>query len=294
MCIIAIKPTNVDMMSDDIIETMFFNNPDGAGFMFNYNGSVEIHKGYMTCKDLLQALKRIDKRVNLKDKTVILHFRIGTHGGNVASNTHPFPISANLAALQKTTAFVPLAVAHNGIIPITTRDKKISDTMEFILTVLAPLRKIKRDFYKNPDAHELIYNIAFSKFAFLDSDGNYSTIGEFNTVDNILYSNYSYRTYVNYNTRDYWDKYSVVDDAAPLMWLTDDDGYIRLAESGALIGCEDYLIDSSGTLYEYDYDMDCAIPSDDTAYNHNGNRIKYDDERATYCYIGGMYDIKSI
>ena len=45
MCIIAIKKTNIPLMDEKILKTMFDNNSDGAGFMYNYNNKVIIQKG---------------------------------------------------------------------------------------------------------------------------------------------------------------------------------------------------------------------------------------------------------
>jgi predicted glutamine amidotransferase len=277
------------MITDDVIKTMFVNNPNGAGFMFNYNGSVEIHKGYMKVTDLLKALTDVDKRLGLTDKTLVLHFRIGTAGDNSPSNTHPFPVSHSLSCLQKTRTYVPLAVVHNGIISsVSPRNKTISDTMEFIMTVMSPLRKMDAKFYLNEDAKKLIYNLSNSKFAFLDSDGNYSTIGEFNTVDDVLFSNYSYYPYETYYNRDYWDKYTTDTDVKLMMLLDDDDGYIQLLD-GTLISCIDYLLAEDGTLYEYDYSKDVAVKSYDTLRNHNGSNVKFNIDRADYYYINGGY-----
>ena len=48
MCIIAIKPKDIDLPSKEYLENCFINNDDGAGFMYTENNKVKIYKGYMT------------------------------------------------------------------------------------------------------------------------------------------------------------------------------------------------------------------------------------------------------
>ena len=44
MCIAIGKPIGVDVPNDEILTNCFNNNPDGAGFAFNYNNEVVIKK----------------------------------------------------------------------------------------------------------------------------------------------------------------------------------------------------------------------------------------------------------
>jgi len=208
MCIIAVKPVGVQIPTDDTIRNMWYNNSDGAGFMYMKDGQVHIEKGFMTLKSFNEGLDRVLKEINSFETPMIFHFRIGTHGGNIPENTHPFPITENLAGLRKLSLSVPLAVVHNGIIPIDAR-KGISDTMEYVLTQLAPMYKMKRDFYKDKYGQKVIYNAIRSKMAFLDSTGNIELIGDFTPADGILYSNSSYLPRYNYAKWDdkFWDSY---------------------------------------------------------------------------------------
>ena len=286
MCVIAVKPANVAMIDDKTIENMWYNNDDGAGFMYPGHGGVKIRKGYMTLKSLKKALKALNKEIDTTATPIVLHFRIGTSGGNIAANTHPFPVSENLAALQKTQLTAPLAVAHNGVIDIRPRKKDISDTMEYILSQLAPLYQLKKDFYRQEAGKKLVYNAIQSKMAFMDAAGRISLIGKFEKDGEYYYSNSSYKTY--YRTYSYWDKW---DDYAfknwnkkgystrMLQWLDDRDGYIITAD-GELDCAVDYLISSTGELYIYDYEMDAAAPIDGTAYTHAGTPLKWDIEKA--------------
>ena len=286
MCIIAVKPANVAMIDDKTIEIMWYNNDDGAGFMYPAHGGVKIRKGFMTLTALKKALKELNKEIDTTATPIILHFRIGTSGGNTAANTHPFPVSENLAALQKTQLTTPLAVAHNGIIDIRPRKKDISDTMEYILSQLAPLYQLKKDFYRREAGKKLIYNAIQSKMAFMDAAGRISLIGKFEKDGEYYYSNSSYKAY--YRSYSYWDKWDDYNyknwgkkgvSYRMLQWLDDRDGYI-VTDNGEIVEAYDYLISSTDELYIYDYALDAAVPVGGRAYTHAGTPLKWDAERA--------------
>ena len=298
MCVIAVKPANVAMISNETIENMWYNNDDGAGFMYPAHGGVKIRKGFMTLKALKKALKTLEKEIDTTATPIILHFRIGTSGGNIAANTHPFPVSESLAALQKTHLTAPLAVAHNGVIDIKPRKKDISDTMEYILSQLAPLYQLKKDFYRLEAGKQLIYNAIRSKMAFMDAAGRISLIGKFEKDGEYYFSNSSYQTY--YRSYSYWDKW---DDytftkwskkgytARLLQWLDDRDGYI-ITDSGEIVEAFDYLLDSSDELYIYDYELDAAVPVDGQAYTHAGTPLRFDYKKAEMMEIFNAGDGK--
>ena len=276
MCIIAIKQAGIKMPATTTIENMWHNNKDGAGFMYTKDGNVHIEKGLMTLKDFKAALKRLEKTIDVVNTPIILHFRITTHGGTSPGNCHPFPISEKLPLLQMTKCKAPLAVAHNGIIDIKPSQKDISDTMEYIITQLAPLYQLKKDFYRQPAGKKLIYNAIKSKMAFLDAAGRIETVGNFITgEDGILYSNASYKARTIYYNWDIWEDFSIQwyesEHGKYLSWLTEDDGYILSGET--LISADYYLTDKEGNLYQYDLETDIAIPIDGTLYNHAGMPI---------------------
>ena len=285
MCIIAIKKQNMAMPNEYTIRTMFINNPDGAGLMFTHNGKVEIRKGFMSIKDYLTEIDRLEHEIGLFDKPVIMHFRIGTAGDNSPANTHPFPVTSNISALQKTRMYAPLGIAHNGVIMIDTRDKKISDTMEYIASVVSPMHKMLPDFYTNKHGKELLYNTAQSKLAFLDSNGHIETIGEFyDDGAGMLYSNYSYAPYSNYKDWDRWDGYMLEEDVISVMFLEDEDGYI-INRDGEITEPYEYMVSEDGELYWYDYLTDTAVKDSGTALNHNGLPIVFEIDRAEFVTI---------
>ena len=276
MCIIAIKPAGVKLPATETIENMWYSNSDGAGLMYAAGGTVHIQKGFMSLKDFKAALKRLERSINLTDVPMVLHFRITTHGGTSAGNTHPFPVTEKLPLLQMTKSKATLAVAHNGIIDIKPSKKDISDTMEYIISQLAPLYQLKKDFYKQPAGKKLVYNAIKSKMAFLDGTGRIETIGDFIAGnDGLMYSNSSYKARTIYYNWDIWENYSIrwyeSEHGKYLSWLTEEDGYI-LAD-GTILSADCHLVDEQGNLYKYDMETDMAIPVDGTLFNHAGKPI---------------------
>lgn len=285
MCVIAAKAAGVEMPTEDEIESMWFKNSDGAGLMYAANGKVHIEKGFMKLQEFKDKLAELDKKLDLKSRSVVLHFRITTHGGTSPENTHPFPISDSVGMLKKHKLITTLGVAHNGIINITPR-KGISDTMEYIAGQLAPLARAVPDFYKNKDLLQMIANATTSKLAFLDGKGKIVTVGEFYEHNGVKYSNRSYESY--YNWRDFnwdewdyacWKKHTGTDMVTrKLMWLSEDKGeYVINTFNGKVVDGE-FAIDAGGCLYEYDYNLDCfeeVIGYNYQAKNENGMPLKY-------------------
>ena len=288
MCIIAIKPAGMKMPAGTTIENMWYNNPDGGGFMYTSGGNVHIEKGFMSLKDLKAALKQLEKTIDVVNTPIILHFRITTHGKTSPGNCHPFPVVEKLPLLQMTKFKAPLAVAHNGIINIKPSKEDISDTMEYIMTQLAPMYQLKKDFYKDEAGKKLIYNFIRSKMVFLDSAGRIETIGDFiEDKDGVLYSNTSYRArivYYNWDLGKYGTEWYEPKHGKYLTWLTEEDGYI--ISDGSLISAEYHLVDKQGNLYRYDLNADMAIPIDGTLFNHSGKPINgFKEDCAEYMEI---------
>ena len=289
MCIIAIKPAGIHMPATETIENMWHNNSNGAGLMYAPGGTVHIEKGFMSLKAFKDALKRLEKNVDVTNTPVIMHCRITTHGKTSPENCHPFPVAEKLPLLQMTKSKAPLAVAHNGVIDVKPSRKDISDTMEYILTQLAPLYQLRKDFYKQPAGKKLIYNFTRSKMVFLDGAGRIETVGDFITgEDGMLYSNASYKARTVYYDWDFWEDYSFQwydsKHGKYMSWLTEDAGYI--VSNGDILEADYYLTDSKGNLYQYDIESDSAIPIEGTLYSHAGRPINgFKEEFAEYMRI---------
>ncbi len=294
------------------IENMWYSNPDGAGFMYADKGKVHIRKGYMDIDDFNDALLEVGNFDKLKDLPIVMHFRIGTAGGNVPANTHPFPISDSIPVLQKLSCTANVGVVHNGVIPVTPRQKNISDTMEYIAATLAPLYRYDHEFYRSKDLLQMIGNQTGSKLAFMNAAGQIFTIGTFSEDNGLLFSNTSYlsgyfyrRTPTNfyglYGT-DYDHQYdewfdegeTYIDD----LMLLDNGCYLVNMDNGNFYDCDDYTIfmDSADFLYVYDEkDQGCYPLSDKfQAFNARGNAVAFskDDAWGMLVFTDGMiYDL---
>ena len=199
MCIIAAKAKGVKMPDRKTIRTMWYGNPDGAGVMYTRDGKVKIHKGFMTLTALEKFLDKLENELDLTETPVVMHFRITTHGGTKAENTHPFPVTDSIKRLKLTHCATNLGVAHNGIIDIKPRSYDISDTMEYIASQLAPLSRALPDFYKNRDAMQMIQNAIKSRMAFLTGEGEIYLTGDFVEDNGVMYSNESFRGRFRYS-----------------------------------------------------------------------------------------------
>lgn len=199
MCIIVAKPAGAKMPDMKIIENCFTNNPDGAGFMFNDGNKVRGFKGFMNLEAFKAKLSKIEKKYGkLTMKNVVMHFRIGTHGSNIAANTHPFPLVSSYKSMRQLEWVNSIGVAHNGIIECVDRHvdikkENVSDTMVFIKRVINPISSVT-NIMKNDKILEGLWLASGSKLAFLDGMGTLKVLGDFTFDNGIYYSNTSYKT----------------------------------------------------------------------------------------------------
>ena len=232
MCIIAIKPPHHKMIDESIIETMFQNNPYGAGYMYSYNNKVHIEKGFMTLKELLNSLDSLKKKVNIEEIPLILHFRISTSGKTDGATCHPFPITSDLNALRKTHVITNLGMAHNGVIYDFEEKKSIySDTQLFVNKCVSYLYDINPKFLHDDRTEKMLEPIINgSRLAFLDRHGNIYRYGDWCENDGIFYSNEGYipwtSHYYHYDSNDY-DNYYYGDD---YYYYGDDEQELRILE----------------------------------------------------------------
>jgi hypothetical protein len=192
MCIICHKPEN-NVLAEHVIDNMWHNNPDGAGFMYAENGKLHIQKGLMSLSDFKAAYEPH------KEKEAVLHFRIRTHGKTDAEMTHPFSINDSLA-------FV-----HNGIINGLGNNTH-SDTWYFNENYLKPLSQDVQSFLHISPITTLIKDkIGGSKLVFMDQDGNVTIINEHLGVrssDGFWFSNssWNYEKKITQQTHVPWYK----------------------------------------------------------------------------------------
>lgn len=319
MCIIAIKKSGVDFPSEEVIENMWYRNPDGAGIMYtDGSGRVIIDKGYMTLSNFKKRIELLKQEIDVVKEAVVLHFRIGTSGGNVAANTHPFPISRRVEDLQALHHRAKIGVVHNGIITIDRPIKEISDTMEYIRTKLYPLYKNKHWFYKDADMLEKIERQITSKMAFLMPNREVVTVGKFITSkDGMVYSNTSYEGfkyyysgawsnyadvgYYNYNygfgntkgykrSKYYERYYGTLAQVAHLMPLNDED-YLVEMDTGSMATVSDLggaiYMDKNNYLYvtdydDYGYEVAYHLSDNCLAFSASGMDVKFNEDKAIW------------
>ena len=291
MCIIAVSEIGHALPTDDIIEQMWSSNDDGAGFMWAANGRVYIRKGFMTLPDFMTAIRKLESEINVTDTSIVMHFRIGTHGGNVPANTHPFPITNNISLLQKLSCVSDTAIAHNGIIRCITPRQKISDTMEFVASVLNPLRRLNKNYYKSPDVQNLIETLLDGdRMVLLNGNGELTYFGNWVEDNGIKYSNHSYKTYKYEKWYDrYFDfNFNASDDVPKLvkkeLCFVAEDTIVQ-DDSGRVYDDSvwDILADDNGNLYYYDYENDVAFNLDGwSAYTPNMNPYRPNEKPECY------------
>lgn len=294
MCIIAISPAGSPLPDEDAIAQMWASNPDGAGIMYAARGVVHVEKGFMHRKALRRYLKRLRREIDTTAAPVVLHFRIATAGSITPENTHPFPIAATVDALRNLSYTAPTAIAHNGIIPVTPRDKTLSDTQEYILATLHHLAAALPAWYADPNAMQMVANQTKSKLVILTGDGQLYTIGTFfDEADGLKYSNFSYEPdRPLWTPRAYaglWARPVVIDDEeddddAPedyyteageyLVWCDPTTEYIA-HDDGSIEEAYDYLVDEQDALWKYD------PVGEDFAPARQGARLVATSDKAT-------------
>ena len=305
MCIIAVKPIGEELMERRILENCFNYNSDGMGFMWNEDGEVHISKGYMNFEEGYRVLKELDRRINLKERGLVIHFRIATSGNVDMGACHPFAISNNDKTLRTLELTTDIGVAHNGIISayIPPKNSILSDTQLFIKDYLYNIKEEIPNFLTNSNILFAIEKVVGSKLAFLDGEGNVTTVGKFIEEDNYLFSNETYLDltdlYKSWNTSYYYND-SPLDDEYDLSGECDrpleldtfldvmdclfiyDSGTELELDNGRTIICNDGIIGSDcvGFVYEIDY----------TTYSiHKLGGLKY-DEYSNYSLAFGNDD----
>lgn len=313
MCVIAYKPKNIDLMDDKIIANMWAINSDGAGYMFVKNDNVIIKKGYLKLNDFLKDLKEDYNREKLKEKNLILHFRIGTSGGITKEKTHPFPLSNNdklLDALRITNKN-NYGIVHNGVLSDYTYNQSLSDTQSFIKDFLFELNNLKPIYKNNALINRFITNeLKGSKLVILDKKDNVYMYGDFKQDNGIYYSNATYKTsyytselepttynFKNYNynyASSYNDNYDYYDeDFYSSLYQTIASNRLsvyKLVPNDCIIsvgGYElynynesefTYYVDSALNCYELDhYNFIADYIGHATIYDDNNRVVKYED-----------------
>lgn len=214
MCIIIAKNKVGRLPSESELKNSFEYNNDGAGFMYVDGGKVVIDKGYMNYEGFIKHYNMLlDKYDNFKNKSLVIHCRIGTSGKNVKGNTHPYPITDKVKLLKtRHLTRENIGIAHNGIIHGYGTATGLNDTQEYISKFLYPLYYHYRDFYKNQDMLYQMEQATNSKFVILDKTDNLYFVGDFIEDKGLYFSNSSYKQYYSFgNYSRYYDDYKYDD-----------------------------------------------------------------------------------
>jgi hypothetical protein len=270
----------------ETIENMWQSNSDGAGFMYPYKGQIFIEKGFMTLKNLKKALENLENRVNLYEIPLVLHFRITTSGGTKADNCHPFPVVETMGMLKKHHMVCDMGLAHNGIIDIK-HPADVSDTMAFVVNELAPIKKAKGDFHKNPHMRLMLENRTGSKLAIMDKSGHVELVGKFDEDGGCYYSNTTYK----------WGYYGTTRRHDYPLWK-----YMSELPTGSTIHYKNgrtctvdfpgWYVDYSGGIYYYNTYYDSALKISNATYATapDGKTCKYDYKTSESLPIGEWSD----
>ncbi len=202
MCIIAIKPKNIEAPSKETFKNMFRANPDGAGVAFNLNNKLYIIKGLMTFDEFWRVCEKIPV-----ESSAIYHARISTSGGICQELTHPYLLDENIFNQRKIYTEVKkgIAVAHNGVFSEFDKKEFNNDTTQFISTYLVPLNKLERRAFKSildDDLDKIINKLCgySNKLAMIDEKGNIKKYGSgWIFKKGVYYSNYSFESYYHTN-----------------------------------------------------------------------------------------------
>lgn len=180
MCIAIYKPEG-KIISDSYLKIAFANNPHGSGFLVG-NGDLVMHKGFFSYDEFYEHYAQYRK------EACLLHFRISTGGKIDKENCHPFIVNENLG-------FV-----YNGKFTINKNDHNRSGIWHLNEFYLKPYLELCEEEwvehrFKRFFSNHVPVSIAKSKFAFLDSQGNFSLINEKMGVweDGVWYSNNSHK-----------------------------------------------------------------------------------------------------
>lgn len=183
MCVVCISDRGIRQPLKDELKSMWNRNPDGAGYMVARDDRVEVHKGFM---DFYEFYNQLQFEHFTKDDVVVYHFRIATQAGVTPEMCHPFPYTTKTEGLKCLDAYCKMGIAHNGIIRLTSNgDPELSDTALYIRDYL-PKRLTNG---LTDTALNAIYHDIQSKMVFLFPDGQFKTVGNWEEVGGLIYSN---------------------------------------------------------------------------------------------------------
>lgn len=190
MCVICVSRKGAEQPDLDILQTMFRNNPHGAGYMFARDGKVQIRKGFMKEAEFLKAVKA---EKFTEDDVVVYHCRISTGAGVKPEMCHPYPLTDKREDMLKLEDECKIGVAHNGVIhqPGCEPDN-YTDTQNFIASYLSWIFD-DEDAIHDKGNRQLISELTIgSRLAILDGNGNLMLTGKWIEFEGLIFSNESF------------------------------------------------------------------------------------------------------
>ena len=177
MCVLCVIKAGHNLPTREDLWAMHKANPHGMGF-----ASKSVSYRGMNFETFYNRLQFVPK-----DENIIIHFRFATHGSIGVKNCHPFKKGQ-------------MWFAHNGILDVTPRGD-MTDSETAFQDILYP---IAREYgIGSEELHSTVDEIiGYSKFAFLDGEGNVVTFGNFEEYHDMLCSNLNWVHYIEtYRTR---------------------------------------------------------------------------------------------
>lgn len=130
MCIIAIKPREVNYPSYKRVKNMCENNSDGFAIVWHVVGQPVRNYRTLSEKKFLKKYNEITSTYKAKDVSLFIHARIKTHGTQKLENCHGWIEDK-----------IGMAFAHNGILSIKNRDD-MTDSETFFRDIFTPVFEI--------------------------------------------------------------------------------------------------------------------------------------------------------
>ena len=179
MCVAIYKPKGIVLSNEKDMQLAFKKNPHGAGFAWKSGDRrISLRKGFFSFEALWDAWQAV------QEKEAILHFRHASMGEINKDNCHPFVLK-NFGV-----------VIHNGHFS-GYGTKEVSDTRQWLETVLAPLLERFPKALESPEIFLLLEEAcASSKLVILPFRSEGVIINEVlgHWEENVWYSNITYRT----------------------------------------------------------------------------------------------------